>query len=146
MAGAQATEAMDPAGADRSKVMLLLGSLAVAALLGWVLLGWGRRRRNLPPLVSYSVPFVGGLLKFVKGPIPLLREQYTTLGSVFTIKILTRNITFLLGPEVSAHFFKAQEADLSQREVGLRNAEIPGVWRRSLFRRFRCWGLLMLWH
>jgi hypothetical protein len=104
-------------GVDRSEALLLVGSLAVAALLGWALLGWTRRRRNLPPTVSCTVPFVGGLLKFVQGPIPLLRQQYKVLGSVFTVKILTRHITFLLGPEVSAHFFKAQEADLSQREV-----------------------------
>ncbi|KAG0553878.1 hypothetical protein M758_12G048500 [Ceratodon purpureus] len=114
---------------DRSRAMLLMGSLAVAVVVGWLLLGWSRRGRSLPPVVSCVVPFVGGLLKFVKGPIPLLREQYQVLGSVFTVKILTRNITFLLGPEVSAHFYKAQEADLSQREVYQFNVPTfgPGV-------------------
>lgn len=102
---------------DRSRAVLLLGSVAVAIVVYLLLTITRRKNRNLPPYVSTSLPFVGGLLKFVKGPIPLIREQYGTLGSVFTVKILTRNITFLLGPEVSAHFFKAQEADLSQREV-----------------------------
>lgn len=102
---------------DRSKVMMLLGSLLVAAIVGHFVLAWNRKRRNLPPVVDSAVPFVGGLLKFIKGPVPLLKEEYGRLGQVFTLQMLTRNVTFLIGPEVSAHFFKAQEADLSQREV-----------------------------
>lgn len=114
---------------DRSRAVLLLGSVAVAVVVYLLLTITRRKKQNLPPYVPSSLPFVGGLLKFVKGPIPLLREQYGTLGSVFTVKILTRNITFLLGPEVSAHFFKAQEADLSQREVYQFNVPTfgPGV-------------------
>lgn len=114
---------------DRSKVMMLLGSLVVAAIVGHFVLAWNRKRRNLPPVVDSAVPFVGGLLKFIKGPVPLLKEEYGRLGQVFTLQMLTRNVTFLIGPEVSAHFFKAQEADLSQREVYQFNVPTfgPGV-------------------
>lgn len=104
-------------GAKAGSVWLFAGTLLLAALVGYAILRVTRSRKNLPPVVDTSVPFVGGLLKFIKGPVVLLREQYGRLGSVFTVKILTRNITFLVGPEVSAHFFKAQESDLSQREV-----------------------------
>lgn len=105
-------------GAKAGSVWLFAGTLLLAALVGYAILRVARSRKNLPPVVDTAVPFVGGLLKFIKGPVVLLREQYGRLGSVFTVKILTRNITFLVGPEVSAHFFKAQESDLSQREVG----------------------------
>ena len=107
------------------KVVAQLGWLVVALLVGWMMfVVVGRRRRSRthrPPVVDTAVPWVGGLLKFVAGPVPLLREQYGRLGSVFTVHILTRRVTFLLGPDVSTHFFKAHEADLSQREV----SELP---------------------
>ncbi len=108
---------MVDAESGTAKALMQLGWLLVAVLVGRAILGWSRRRTHTPPVVDTAVPFVGGLLKFVKGPVALLREQYAHLGSVFTVKLLTRNVTFLLGPEVSAHFFKAHEADLSQREV-----------------------------
>ena len=49
--------------------------------------------------------------------VVMLREKYPRLGSVFTLNFLNKNITFLIGLEVSAHFFKASESDLSQQEV-----------------------------
>ncbi|EFJ17955.1 hypothetical protein SELMODRAFT_38612, partial [Selaginella moellendorffii] len=51
------------------------------------------------------------------------------LSSVFTVKIVTRMITFLIGPEVSSHFYKAQESELSQKEVYQFNVPTfgPGV-------------------
>ncbi|OVA17353.1 Cytochrome P450 [Macleaya cordata] len=54
----------------------------------------------------------------MKGPVAMLKEEYPKLGSVFTVNLLSyKNITFFIGPEVQAHFFKAPESDLSQQEV-----------------------------
>uniref|UniRef100_A0A803NEU0 Uncharacterized protein n=1 Tax=Chenopodium quinoa TaxID=63459 RepID=A0A803NEU0_CHEQI len=74
-------------------------------------------------------PVIGGLLRFLKGPIIMLREEYPKLGSVFTLNLVNKNITFLIGPEESAHFFKAPETDLSQQEVYRFNVPTfgPGV-------------------
>ncbi len=103
--------------AGRKPLVLVLGSLLVAVLVSLLLVfRGGRRSKSSPPVVA-TIPIIGGLLKFVKGPIIMLAEEYARLGSVFTVKVLTRNVTFLVGPEVSAHFFKAQEADMSQKEV-----------------------------
>ncbi len=103
--------------AARKPLVLVLGSLLVAVLVSLLLVfRGGRRSKSSPPVVA-TIPIIGGLLKFVKGPINMLAEEYPRLGSVFTVKVLTRNVTFLVGPEVSAHFFKAQEADMSQKEV-----------------------------
>nr|UHB15514.1 cytochrome P450 [Paris polyphylla] len=65
----------------------------------------------------------------MKGPIIMIREEYQKLGSVFTVNVLNWPITFFIGPEVSAHFFKAPEADLSQQEVYQFNVPTfgPGV-------------------
>lgn len=32
--------------------------------------------------------------------------------------VLNKKITFLIGPDVGAHFYKATDADMSQEEVG----------------------------
>ncbi|MFS8010829.1 putative sterol 14-alpha-demethylase [Helianthus anomalus] len=60
----------------------------------------------------------------------MLRQEYPKLGSVFTLNLLNKNITFLIGPEVSAHFFKASESDLSQQffteALGL--ISLKGMW------------------
>ncbi|MQM10470.1 hypothetical protein Taro_043371 [Colocasia esculenta] len=87
-----------------------------------------RSSKRLPPVVK-ALPLVGGLLRFLRGPIVMIREEYPKLGSVFTLNLANRRITFLIGPEVSAHFFKAPEAEMSQQEVYQFNVPTfgPGV-------------------
>nr|GEX09856.1 sterol 14-demethylase [Tanacetum cinerariifolium] len=89
-----------------------------------------RSKKNLPPVIQTPIPIIGGLLQFLKGPIVMLKKEYPKLGSVFTLNLFfNKNITFLIGPEVSAHFFKASETDLSQQEVYQFNVPTfgPGV-------------------
>ncbi|OVA07832.1 Cytochrome P450 [Macleaya cordata] len=87
-----------------------------------------RSRKNLPPTIK-TWPLFGGLARFMKGPIIMLKEEYPKLGSVFTVNLFNKKITFFIGPEVSAHFFKASESDLSQQEVYQFNVPTfgPGV-------------------
>ena len=47
----------------------------------------------------------------------LMHDAYTTKGEVFTVPVLHKRITFLIGPHVSPHFFKASDDDMSQKEV-----------------------------
>lgn len=87
-----------------------------------------KSKKELPPTVK-TLPIIGGLLRFMKGPIPMIREEYKKLGSVFTVNVVNWRITFFIGPEVSAHFFKAPEVELSQQEVYRFNVPTfgPGV-------------------
>lgn len=94
--------------------LLIVATLVVAKLISLLIMP--RSTKRLPPVIK-AWPVIGGLVRFLKGPIVMLREEYPKLGSVFTLNLFTRNITFLIGPEVSAHFFKASESDLSQQEV-----------------------------
>lgn len=116
--------------ADSSKLLnvgvLLVATLVVAKLISALIMP--RSGKRLPPVVK-TLPIVGGLLRFMKGPIVMLREEYPKLGSVFTLNLVNKKITFLIGPEVSAHFFKAPESDLSQQEVYQFNVPTfgPGV-------------------
>jgi sterol 14alpha-demethylase len=56
---------------------------------------------------------------FTQGPMILMREGYSKCGEVFTVPVLHKNITFLMGPHVTPHFFKARDDQLSQTEVCL---------------------------
>ncbi|KAK1282929.1 Sterol 14-demethylase [Acorus calamus] len=59
----------------------------------------------------------------------MVREEYERLGSVFTVGLANKRVNFLIGPEGSAHFFKAPEAEMSQQEVYQFNVPMfgPGV-------------------
>lgn len=107
--------------------ILFLATVIIIKLVSFIMTpGTGKKR--LPPSVK-ALPLVGGLIKFMKGPIIMIREEYQKLGSVFTVNLLNRKITFFVGPEVSSHFFKAPETDLSQQEVYQFNVPTfgPGV-------------------
>lgn len=105
----------------------IVATLVLAMLMAVIII---RRRsgHRLPPTVK-ALPLIGGLLRFLNGPIVMIREEYPKLGSVFTLNLFHKKITFLIGPEVSAHFFKAPESDLSQQEVYQFNVPTfgPGV-------------------
>ncbi len=47
----------------------------------------------------------------------LMSDGYKQYGEVFTVPVLHKNFTFLLGPHVSGHFFKANDDEMSQKEV-----------------------------
>ncbi|KAG7029139.1 Sterol 14-demethylase, partial [Cucurbita argyrosperma subsp. argyrosperma] len=106
--------------------LLVVATLVLAKVISSVLKS--RSKKRAPPTVR-GLPLVGGMVRFLKGPIVMLREEYPKLGSVFTLNLLHKKITFLIGPEVSAHFFKASESDLSQQEVYQFNVPTfgPGV-------------------
>jgi sterol 14-demethylase len=106
--------------------LVIVATIVIAKLIS--ILVMPRSSKRLPPVVK-AWPVLGGLVRFLKGPVIMLREEYPKLGSVFTLSFLNKNITFLIGPEVSAHFFKASETDLSQQEVYQFNVPTfgPGV-------------------
>ncbi|WCJ26711.1 Lanosterol 14-alpha demethylase [Euphorbia peplus] len=117
---------MDPDNKVFNVGLLLVATVIVAKLISALIMP--RSTKRLPPVVS-GFPVIGGLLRFLKGPIFLLREEYNKIGSVFTVNLAHWKMTFLIGPEVSAHFFKAPEVDLSQQEVYQFNVPTfgPGV-------------------
>lgn len=46
-----------------------------------------------------------------------MEEGYKNLGDVFTVPVAHKRVTFLIGPDVAPHFFKATDDELSQTEV-----------------------------
>ena len=108
--------------------LVTIATLVIAKLIYSFFTSYSKKKR-LPPTLKAWPPLIGSLLRFLKGPIVMLRDEYPKLGSVFTVNLLHKKMTFLIGPEVSAHFFKAPESDLSQQEVYQFNVPTfgPGV-------------------
>jgi sterol 14-demethylase len=63
------------------------------------------------------LPLLGGFLEFAKDPLEALRRGYQRCGDCFTINMMGKRMTFLVGPEAHEVFFKASDDELSQEEV-----------------------------
>lgn len=101
--------------------------VALGVILAYFLFALGGKHKK-PPMIPCA-PLVGGFLKFVQGPLPLINKSYEEIGDVFTVPLFYKRITFLIGPHVSSHFFKATDEELSQKEVYQFNVPTfgPGV-------------------
>lgn len=119
---------MDLPSSNYMSIVILFLVTIVSIKLITALLTPSSGKKRLPPAVK-ALPVIGGLIRFMKGPIVMIRDEYQRVGSVFTVSVLNRKITFFIGPDVSSHFFKAPEADLSQQEVYQFNVPTfgPGV-------------------
>ncbi|CAO2178622.1 unnamed protein product [Urochloa humidicola] len=66
--------------------------------------------RPFPPVVNS-----GSLIRLLltKGPQAMIQDQHKKLGSVFTVSFFGIKVTFLVGPEVSGHFYQGLESEIS---------------------------------
>ncbi|KAK3125399.1 hypothetical protein QOZ80_7BG0604380 [Eleusine coracana subsp. coracana] len=75
-------------------------------------------KRPRPPPVAPGFPLLGIVPALLaKGPLELIRDNYLRLGSVFTLRLFHLKVTFLVGPEVSSHFYQGLDSEISQDEV-----------------------------
>jgi len=74
-----------------------------------------------PPMVYssplYKIPLIGTALEFGKSPVKMVRRCYDEYGPVFTVPMMNKRLTFLIGPEAQEPFFKANDDLLGQNEV-----------------------------
>lgn len=89
----------------------------VSVLLFLMMLSRKRRPRNAPPNAHVGMPLVGNYVGFASNPVKFVHECMNKFGKVFTVPMLHKNLTFLLGPEVSTPFFKLTDEYMSQPEV-----------------------------
>ncbi|CAO2149337.1 unnamed protein product [Urochloa humidicola] len=66
-----------------------------------------------PPVVTGTSIICLPHTLVTKGFRAMIQEQYTKLGSVFTISFFGMKTTFLIGPEVSAHFYQGLESEIT---------------------------------
>jgi len=66
---------------------------------------------------SNSIPLVGQIVEFGKGPLKMVQRCYEDYGPVYTVPMGNQRLTFLIGPEAQEAFCKATDEVLSQDEV-----------------------------
>eukprot|EP00953_Heterococcus_sp_UTEX-ZZ885_P012841 7343-Heterococcus_DN1.PRE.1 len=99
----------------RENVWAIAGAVAAAITLAAIFLN--RSPANAPPRVSTGLPVLGNAIAFVKGPLKMIEHFYKRDGPVFTVPMMGKSLTFLIGPEAQAPFFKHKDDVLSQNEV-----------------------------
>lgn len=79
-----------------------------------------RQRANyapgLPPYVHGLLPYVGCTVGFASNPLKFATEMYEKHGEVYTLNILGKRLTFLVGPEAHAPFLAGNDRDMDQNE------------------------------
>lgn len=72
---------------------------------------------KLPPIFDAGIPVIGGLIKFIKDPLKAVWAGFKKHGDCFTISMMGKRLTFLVGPKAHEVFFGANDAELGQEEV-----------------------------
>ncbi|KAK3118936.1 hypothetical protein QOZ80_9BG0710940 [Eleusine coracana subsp. coracana] len=70
-----------------------------------------------PPVVNGVSTIVVLYAFLTKGFRSTLRGLHTKLGSVFTVSFFGFKLTFLVGPEVSAHFYQGSDLEISHGNI-----------------------------
>mmetsp|Transcript_22439 Transcript_22439/g.63017 ORF Transcript_22439/g.63017 Transcript_22439/m.63017 type:complete len:486 (-) Transcript_22439:298-1755(-) len=93
-------------------VLVTLGVLYLLYRQKWAYL---HRYKKLPPFLE-GLPYVGHAIGFGKHPLQYAEAKYKELGPVFTLQILGKRLTFLVGPEAQGPFFAGTDLELDQNE------------------------------
>lgn len=96
-------------------MIALIASFIVLAILTIAYLR--KRPSNSPPIASVGIPFIGNYMEFASNPVQFIEKCVKIYGGVFTMPVLHKNLTFLVGPEPSTPFFKLNDDFMSQSEV-----------------------------
>eukprot|EP01031_Cornospumella_fuschlensis_P010944 gene10944-13385_t len=76
-----------------------------------------KRPKNSPPIASIGLPLIGNYVEFAKNPVEFMRKCTSKFGRIYTVPMLHKNLTFLIGPEAAAPFFQLGDDKMSQSEV-----------------------------
>lgn len=97
--------------------MLLIIAGAILAIFVLFSLLKKKRPEGSPPIASVGLPIIGNYIEFAKNPVDFIDQCFKKFGHVYTVPMLHKNLTFLLGPEASAIFFQLPDDKMSQSEV-----------------------------
>lgn len=96
-------------------LVLIVALVVVFAALS--LLSSKKRPKSSPPTAHLGLPIIGNYMEFAKQPVDFIKRCFDKYGSIYTVPMLHKNLTFLIGPEVSAPFFALSDEKMSQSEV-----------------------------
>ena len=103
--------------------MQTIGLAALAAVSSIAIVATAMRKRSekssdgsshQPPQYATGLPLLGPFMAFAKDPLATVRDAQKQCGDVFTIRLLTEQVTFLIGPAPHAAFFNANDEEADQ--------------------------------
>jgi sterol 14-demethylase len=98
--------------------VLLTIVLAVAVIVVLLITVLTKKRpKNSPPVANIGLPYIGNYIEFAKNPVAFIETGFKNYGKVFTVQMLHKNLTFLLGTEAATPFFSLPDEKMSQSEV-----------------------------
>ena len=97
--------------------MLLLIPLAIAGIVLYFLFRKKKLPANAPPVAHIGIPLIGNYIEFATNPVAFVAKCLEKFGEIYTVPMLHKRLTFLLGPEVSAPFYQLSDESMSQSEV-----------------------------
>ncbi|XP_013411069.1 lanosterol 14-alpha demethylase [Lingula anatina] len=110
---------------DHSSVLLLVSCLLLAGIQllqrysfsSWKQFFFTRRKNQLPPFISASLPFFGHAFAYGKNPKEFLLNAYRKYGPAFRFTMMGKTFTFLVGPEASREFYYSPNDQLNGEEM-----------------------------
>lgn len=96
-------------------VLLIIAGVFAVVYIALTVLS-KKRPANAPPIAKIGLPFIGNYIEFAKNPVSFIEKCMNGFGCIYTVPMLHKNLTFLIGPEVSAPFFQLNDDHMSQSE------------------------------
>ncbi|TFK37250.1 cytochrome P450 [Crucibulum laeve] len=81
----------------RFLVLLLFATPSIVVLFNILYQQFNRKNYNLPPVVFHLFPFVGSAISYGKNPVKFFASCREKYGNVFTVVMLGRRLTVVLG-------------------------------------------------
>jgi sterol 14-demethylase len=100
--------------ADNQTTLLLTGLVLIFALI----YSFRTSIENQPPMVKYSIPFLGSAIPYGIDPVKFLQDCAAVYGDCFTFMMMGRRMTFCLNPEGNHFVFN----------IPLASASAEGMW------------------
>lgn len=95
--------------ANNQTTVLLTGLVLIIA----VIYSLKAPSQNQPPMVKYSIPFLGSAVPYGIDPIKFLQDCAAVHGDCFTFMMMGRRMTFCLNPEGNNFVFNIPLATAS---------------------------------
>mmetsp|Transcript_23367 Transcript_23367/g.38932 ORF Transcript_23367/g.38932 Transcript_23367/m.38932 type:complete len:486 (-) Transcript_23367:295-1752(-) len=96
--------------------VIIIGVVLIIGIILYTLLGKKRPAKS-PPTAKIGIPLIGNYIEFAKNPVAFIEACRQKFGSIYTVPMLHKNLTFLLEPECSAPFYQLTDDVMSQSEV-----------------------------
>lgn len=101
---------------DQIETSGMVAIAVVVIVLCYTLLS-KNRPKNSPPIAKIGLPIIGNYIEFASNPVTFIDKCFQKFGAIYTVPMLHKKLTFLVGPEVSAPFFSLDDKFMSQSEV-----------------------------